>query len=475
LWGAALAAYGIKAEVRRAGTAFQVVAYGDDAVRLARLYFLYGPPLLEGGDERVINHKLDEAVELGAEGALNVGWEGLRLTEGGRVAADLTISEGNVEVKYNVYLRRDAIVLEFISTDRNRTELAARLLKLAGVSAEVKKVGDRGVWRVEATTDRLAAGRKELRDAIAGIVRKAAEGSWVNRETADRWLEKLEGGLTLREGWPKYEVGLTEGALVVRYASTNPGNIEREVLRLEAMGLVEGRHFAVRMPEGGKAGYVRVLREGLERAAWLSVHGEGDRQRLAAEFVDLILERARKKGGAVHEKALEVVDRGREVDSMRLTNIKGAEVFVGGKRYVVDVLGGGAQTERSGSGRTLLRITIAADIAEKEARGDGVRGEYTITFGRYGKDNAAVGYAVARADAPGGREADAERLSALIKALTGKEPRVRRMKDGTIMIKCTREHLDGFARYAELAEAIERWLGETGRQHCWKGTCRDSA
>jgi hypothetical protein len=49
------------------------------------------------------------------------------------------------------------------------------------------------------------------------------------------------------------------------------------------------------------------------------------------------------------------------------------------------------------------------------------------------------------------------------------------MKDGTIVIKCTREHLDGFARYAELADAIERWLEETGRQHCWKGTCRDSA
>jgi hypothetical protein len=38
----------------------------------------------------------------------------------------------------------------------------------------------------------------------------------------------------------------------------------------------------------------------------------------------------------------------------------------------------------------------------------------------------------ARADAPGGREADAERFAAVIKALTGKEPRVYRMKDGKI-------------------------------------------
>ena len=70
---------------------------------------------------------------------------------------------------------------------------------------------------------------------------------------------------------------------------------------------------------------------------------------------------------------------------------------------------------------------------------------------------------MARADAPGGREADAERLSALIKALTGKKPRIRRKKNGQIMIECGREHLDGFARFAELADAIEKWLEETGR------------
>jgi len=68
---------------------------------------------------------------------------------------------------------------------------------------------------------------------------------------------------------------------------------------------------------------------------------------------------------------------------------------------------------------------------------------------------------VARADAPGGREADAERLAAVIEALTGVKPRIRRMKDGRIMIECGKEHLDGFARFAELAEAIVRWLEET--------------
>jgi hypothetical protein len=94
---------------------------------------------------------------------------------------------------------------------------------------------------------------------------------------------------------------------------------------------------------------------------------------------------------------------------------------------------------------------------------DRVVREYTITFGRRGRDNAAVGFAVARADAPGGREADAERYSALIKALTGEEPWVYRMKDGWIMIACGGAHLDGFKQYAELADAIEKWLEETGQ------------
>jgi hypothetical protein len=103
----------------------------------------------------------------------------------------------------------------------------------------------------------------------------------------------LERGRVLREGWPKYYVGLTSsGALVVRYRSANPDSIEREAQRLKEMGLEEGKHFTVKMPEGGKAGYVSILREGLERAAWLSVYGSEEQLRLAAEFVEYILQRA---------------------------------------------------------------------------------------------------------------------------------------------------------------------------------------
>ena len=130
---------------------------------------------------------------------------------------------------------------------------------------------------------------------------------------------------------------------------------------------------------------------------------------------------------------------------------------MGGKEHMVKVIDGGAELEKSESDNLHLRIKITAEV-------DGVRREYVITYSRYGEINAAMGFATVRANARGDRETDAERFSALTKALTGREPGVYRMKDGRIRIKCYEGHLEGFRRFAELADAIERWLEETGRR-----------
>jgi hypothetical protein len=440
LWAAAFAAYSAETKVEKAGGAFRVLASDEDAVKLAGLYFLYGPPVLEG-DERIINRKLAEAAELGAEG-LNVRWEGLRQTKGG-AAADLIISVGGASVKYNVYLRGGTIVFQFQSKDRGRAELAARLLRLAGVGAKVKKVGGRDVWRVVATTDVFAAGREEPRKALAEIVKTARDNGWVEADKAERWLEKLEEGLTLMEGWPKYKVRLVEGALEIRFGSTNPDSIKREVQRLGKMGLKEGRHFTVKIEGGGK-GYVYIRREGLAYAAWLSVHGPGRHRELAAEFINYMLRRAREKG------ELEVVEEGRARGSLTLEGFE-KKVEIGGREHVVRVLGGDAGFKRGRGGGKLLRIRITAEV-------DGVKSDYVITYGRHGIRNEIRGYAMVRA------ETDAERLAAAVEALTGKRPRAYRTKDGAIIVECGREHLDGFMRYAELADAIAKWLEETGRR-----------
>jgi hypothetical protein len=82
-------------------------------------------------------------------------------------------------------------------------------------------------------------------------------------------------------------VELTEDALVGRF-STDPDSIARETRRLRGMGLVEGRHISAKTTEGGM-GYVSSLREGLRLAAWLSVQGSNERQKLAAVFIEYIL------------------------------------------------------------------------------------------------------------------------------------------------------------------------------------------
>jgi len=266
------------------------------------------------------------------------------------------------------------------------------------------------------------------------------------------------------EGWPKYYVGLMRsGALIVRYHSTDPDSIARETQRLREIGLEEDKHFTVKMPEGGKAGYVRILREGLERAARLSVYGKDEQQRrLAAKFVEYILRRAEEAGENVRKKAEEIIEEGKARGSLTLKGFE-REVEVDGKRYKVKVIDGEAVEEDRG-GRKLLRLKITAEVGRVEGEHtivDRVVSEYTITFGRYGRNNAALGFATARADAPGGRKADAERFAALIKALTGKEPRIIERSNGTTRMECYREHLDGFMRYAELADAIEEWLEET--------------
>ncbi len=426
---------------------FYVVASGGDAVKLARLYFLYGPPLLEG-DEKVINHKLAEAVRLGA-GGLNVSWEGLRRTPSGLVAADVTISEGGAAVKYNVYLRGDAVELQFRSTDRSRVEFAARLLRLAGVGAEVRRVGDE--WQVVVYTGKLAAGHERLREALAEIVEAVRSNGWVDEKKAERWLKKLEKGRVSKEGWPMHYVGLNDGAPVVIFSSTKSDRVEQVAQKFREMGLKEGKHFTVKMPKGGKEGYVFISSVGLRRAARLSVHGSGRQRELAEEFISYILKRAEEKSKAkkededVYEKVKEVVEKGKSWGSLTL---KGFAAMVDGG-YEVKVIDGSAEIEESWSGKKLLRLRITAEV-------NGVRDDYTITYIRVDK-NKAMGYAVMRADAPGGREADKERLSALVEALTGKKP----WKDSK-KIRCGREHLDGFARFAEFADAIEEWLEETG-------------
>jgi hypothetical protein len=84
-------------------------------------------------------------------------------------------------------------------------------------------------------------------------------------------------------------------------------------------------------------------------AAWLSVYGSGEQQRLAAEFIEYILQRAWEEGDAVYEKAKEIIKEGKERGSLRLEGFE-KEVEVDGRRHVVKVIGGGAEFDEGRSG-----------------------------------------------------------------------------------------------------------------------------
>jgi hypothetical protein len=143
------------------------------------------------------------------------------------------------------------------------------------------------------------------------------------------------------------------------------------------MGLEEGKHFTVKMPEEGRYGYVYILKEGLVYAAWLSVYGSGRQRELAAEFISYILERAKEEGEEVYEKAKEIVEEGKAKGSLTLKGFEGVAA-VDGETHVVKVIDGSVEFEKSESSKLLLRIRITA-------KGDGVKSDYVITYGRYGK------------------------------------------------------------------------------------------
>ncbi len=101
------------------GRYYSITAYGGDAARFKRLLAVTAP----SASREYLSPKFEEFMEV-AQVKVQLDKDSIRLTEGGNIAADLTISEGNAAVKYNVYLRSD-ILLEFHSSDRSRVERSA--------------------------------------------------------------------------------------------------------------------------------------------------------------------------------------------------------------------------------------------------------------------------------------------------------------------------------------------------------------
>jgi hypothetical protein len=452
LWAAALAAYGVKSRVRNAGSVFEVRIVNDGAVRLAQLYALFGPPMLE--EEGFIDHKLVEAVELGSKVSVQIEERSWRRIKGG-AAVDLYISVGArgkfsmYQGKFTLYLREHEVRVRLDSTNLKEAELGARLLKLAGVETKVKMVNGINVWYIDVATDKLAEGSEELRRELVKAVEQARKRGWIDEGRARRWIEKFERGISTWRGY-KFGVRLSEGALVVVFHSTNPEKIVQLKQALESLGLLEGEHFTVTWPEEGKTGFTYLKREGIVELAYIAIYGTDEaRKKEAASLIEHLRERAEAKGKDVLEKLEELIKHGEERGFRHATGMKEVvEIEWEGHRTTVSVEVKEIHAEEDGD---KLRISVTAVVS-------GVEGRWEMTFLRREKDRAVIGYTATRADVPGGREEDAKRIAALIKALTGEEPSIIRRNGKIKEIKYTRRHLDGLGKYAELTDVVRKWL-----------------
>jgi len=444
LWATAWAAYGARPRAIGAGRVFQVVASNDDAVRLAQLCVLFGPPMLE--KEGFISHKLVEAVELGSKVSVRIDEGSWRRIKGG-AAVDLYISAGSVTGVFSLYLH-NKVVLIFRSTSRGEVELGVRLLRLVGVETEVKKSKD--VWYVRIFTDQLAEGDEELRRGLIKAVEEALRRGWVDEQRARRWIEKFERGISTWEGY-KFSLKLTEsGALEVSFKSTQRENIERLKHKLETLGLRGGEHFTVTWLEGGRLGYLYITREGIKEVAHIARSGPEPQRLRAASLIEHLRKRAETKGDNVLQRLEELVREGESRGALSVEGLK-AEVAIEweGDHIVVPVE---VRKLEAWEDEDKIRIKVKAVV-------DGVEGEWVMTFFRYGRTNAVVGYTNTRDDAPGGRTEDVKRVIALVKTLTGEEPNIKRDKYGKIkQIIYTRRHLEAMMKYVEIAETIKRWL-----------------
>ena len=337
-------------------------------------------------------------------------------------------------------------MLEFRSTDREEVELEMRLLSLAGVEVRVRKEGNRDVWYIQAYTDQLAEGNEELRKGLVKAVEGALRRGLIDDEKAKRWIEKFEKGVSTWRGY-KFKIGLSGGALQVKFQSTNPENIRKLKQELESLGLREGEHFTFKWSEDEKIGYIYIAREGIIELAYIAKHGTDEAQRLgAASQIEHLRIKAELAGKEVLVKLEELVREGESRRSLHAEGLKTiVEIEWKGRHVEVSVEVKNIKAWEDGD---KLRIVVGAIVG-------GVEGQWTATFRRT-KKNAIEGYTVARVNAPGGREEDAKRIIALVKALTGEEPNIK-LDKGKPVIIYTRRHLDGFKKYTEVADTIREW------------------
>ncbi|MGB9706344.1 MAG: PaRep2b protein, partial [Pyrobaculum sp.] len=291
LYYALLRALGCQPKMYKAKGIINVILYGEEAKKFARAAL---PHLV--GLERVLEAvKRDEQIYSKVVKMIDMAraervkaWIKDLTTEGKMLRARLVVEADGAAAEYQMYLRKDnEVVLEFGTTNREEAERRAAVLRAVGVRVEVdkrhNKARNRDVWRIQVTTNTLAADsvHEAVRKAVAEFLELCKAAGALEEETYNRLAAKFEKGVP-EWGEVRFSVDLTGGgAVVVECRPSDPQSFSKAVEFLRELGLrdtCEGDwcfvHFTAREPREGKEGYVYITADGLKYIGWLALHGD---------------------------------------------------------------------------------------------------------------------------------------------------------------------------------------------------------
>nr|WP_287069399.1 PaRep2b protein [Pyrobaculum sp.] len=344
---------------------------------------------------------------------------------GGRLPRCLVVfkGEGGVEIaRISLYWMQGKLYAKFKGT-REAAERLVSILRDLGGAAEAKQYG--GSWYVVLTTNAIAAiGHGGWRDAVRGFVEDLHSAGVIDEQRRDALLEKLaaaESKIPLAGVYFNVNYDKSRGALAAVYKPKSEKRFKKAVELLKRYGLAEGLHFTGGRTPGGRY-YIRLTYDGIREVARRASAGD-----IAAK---ILVERFKKEASAL----------GAGEAAERLINSA-----PGARRLPLMVEGGGAVVK-----------ALSAELSEG-CRGLDCRLKITVEYEAGGRTNrlsivyrwekSGGGYA-ARAEVRLGDSVKA----AVLKALVG-EYAVSAVKAKLFM-----RHLEKLSEFAELAEAVGKWL-----------------
>ncbi|MGC9049802.1 hypothetical protein [Pyrobaculum sp.] len=224
LYYALLRALGYQPKIAKDKNAVHIRLYGGEARKFARDALPYLAALermLEAvkSDEQIYS-KVEKLIDIAKAEKVKARVEGFTIVK--RPRARLVVEADGAAAEYQIRLvKGSAVKLRFITTDRAEAERRAAVLRAVGVRADVRKRGDRDVWRIDVSTNALAADsvHEAVRRTVAEFLQRCREAGAIEEEAYRRLAGKFERGVP---EWGDIRFSVTLRKKPLYLWSTNP-------------------------------------------------------------------------------------------------------------------------------------------------------------------------------------------------------------------------------------------------------------